>query len=741
MSWFRFDGIRGARGSIGRAGVTRRDHVTAVTAPAHFAPGRARIAPTAPARGLACAPARRYTPQSVTRRFVIGALVGLVGLAAVWLAVVFVLDRDRDAAERELAEERLQVVTSAARTFATSLDGIGKDLTLAAALRTESASPDAAARELRAMLAVKQQYVALDVRGPDGPPTRAAAGVGEPVLALARPVIDRMIETARHAPGELHISPGLSSRDDQPAWYRVFAIQPVDRPVTVACLIDMRLLVTPPDVLRIGPSRLLVMSAHGVPAPASDADISDALRTQHDGVLRRLLDRARDRRATTARLEPAAARELGLPDAAAVAAAVPVEIDEGTPWVLLLVTSAQSLDARHVALVRRLAIDIAIGLLLVIAAAAYVVRNARRAAALREKLRHAELLAHLTEKAEKILDHVPSGVVALDEHDRVTARNRWFGARDITGKPLAEVFAGAPARDARVVAELIAAARRDRAPATLRRTRLALFGAEAYVTLHAIPLEHVFRDVATLLVIDDESALQRAEDRLLRSEKLATAGQLAAGIAHEIGSPLGVARGRAEMILLRGRVDDPDARNLRTIVDRVDLVARLITQLLDYLRPQPSQIQPVDATRSLRLVAELLAPQAGTREVTLDVHGDDRAATLRADPGQLQQLLVNLVMNAIDACDERGRVTLSARPRAGAVVLEVADDGRGIAPEDRAHVFDPFFTTKKRGQGTGLGLWVVAQVARAHDAEIELDSTRGTGTTFRIIWPTMERAA
>jgi signal transduction histidine kinase len=71
----------------------------------------------------------------------------------------------------------------------------------------------------------------------------------------------------------------------------------------------------------------------------------------------------------------------------------------------------------------------------------------------------------------------------------------------------------------------------------------------------------------------------------------------------------------------------------------------------------------------------------------------------------------------------------------------VADDGHGIDPDDRAHIFDPFFTTKKRGKGTGLGLWVVAQVARAHDAEIELDTTRGTGTTVRIVWPALERAA
>ncbi len=634
------------------------------------------------------------------------------------------------------------MLASTARTFATSLDGIGKDLTLAAALRGDSQSQDVADRELRAMLAVKQQYVALDVRSEQGAPTLVSNGVSDTVLVLARPVITRMIETARRTPGELHISSGLSSSDDLPAWYRVFAIKPLDRAVTVAALIDMRLLVTPPDVLRIGPSRILVMSAHGVPAPASDVDVANALKAERDsGALHRLLDAARERRATSVTLEPTLARNLGLPDAPAVAAAVPVEIDKGTPWVLLVVTSTQTLDARHAALVRRLALDIGIGLLLVLVAVSYIVRNARRSAALREKLRHAELLAHLTEKAEKILDHVPSGVLALDERDHVSARNRWFGDRDLIGKPLADVFAAAPTADTRVVVELIASARQARMPMTLRRTRLSLFGAEAYVTLHAIPLENVFRDVAMLLVVDDESELQRAEDRVLRTEKLATAGQLAAGIAHEIGSPLGVARGRAEMIVLRGAVDETDAKNVRIIVERIDHVSRLITQLLDYLRPQASRVQSVDATQSLRVVAELLQPQASSRDVTLDLHESSESTTLRADPSQLQQVLVNLVMNAIDACDEGGHVTLSAQRRSDAVVLEVADDGRGIDPDDRAHVFDPFFTTKKRGQGTGLGLWVVAQVARAHDAEIELDTTRGSGTTFRIVWPAVEHAA
>ena len=673
------------------------------------------------------------------RRIVLGGLVLLACLVTVWGTVVYVLDHDRRSAERELAQDRLQSLAGAARALGIDLEGIGKDLALAGTLTASAATADSAQRELHAITAVRRQNVFIEVRPDGGPAIRVSTGeVPAQILALAQPVIEQMVEAARREPGELQISPGLSSADDLAAWYRVFASRPRGAHVTVASVIDMRLVVAPPDVLRVGPSRLLLVSAHGVPAPASDAAITAALRAEAaDGQLHQLVARARARWSGTATLDAATARRLGLPDATAVAAAVPIPIDAGAPWVLMLVTSSSTLDARHEALVRRIALDLSLGLLLLAAASAYVVRNARRSARLQERLRNAELFAHLTEKAEKILDHVPSGVLALDGDGTVSACNRSFGAQreDIVGRPFAEVFGTAPAEHVRVVVELAAAARAAGEPRTVRRAPLALHGTDSYFTIHAIPLANTFRDVSMLLVLDDESRLQRAEDRLLRSEKLATAGQLAAGIAHEIGTPLAVARGRAEMILLRGSVDESDARNVRTITEQIDYVSRLIEQLLDYLRPHRAQVQSVDASRTLQLVADLVEPAAASRGVKLEISSDADAGSVSADPAHLQQVLVNLVMNAIDACSRGGYVTLRARRRSGAVELEVTDDGRGIALEHRAHVFDPFFTTKKRGQGTGLGLWVVAQVVRAHDAEIEVDSQPGVGSTFRIVWP------
>jgi signal transduction histidine kinase len=292
-------------------------------------------------------------------------------------------------------------------------------------------------------------------------------------------------------------------------------------------------------------------------------------------------------------------------------------IDRGPPWVLALVASTESLEARHTALARRMALGGALGFALLALATAYVVRTARREAALRERI--------------------------------------------------------------------------------------------------------------------------RAEEQLVRSEKLATAGQLAAGIAHEIGTPLGIVRARAELATGRLGADHAETPGLRVIVDQIDHVTRLIAQLLSYARPDATHAQRVDMRTAIDAVAELLATEASHKHVTLT--RGDVAGLVFADPGQLQQVLVNVAMNAIDACDQGGRVTISAHPDGDAVAIEIADSGHGISAADRPHLFDPFFTTKKRGKGTGLGLWVVAELARAYGVEIGIDSHEGHGTTFRMLWPSERRTA
>jgi signal transduction histidine kinase len=397
----------------------------------------------------------------------------------------------------------------------------------------------------------------------------------------------------------------------------VFARRGADE-LVVAIVVDLRPLLARLRLLAASDAALLVLGAHGLPSPSSDERIAEAVRALPGDAaatpgLARLVDDVRARRSATVTMSEAEAARLGLPRAAAVGVAVPVVIEDGEPWGLVLASSTLALRTQERTLVRRLIVGGALAAGVLVLLSASFVWNARRTAVLRERLRQADQVAH--------------------------------------------------------------------------------------------------------------------------AEKLATAGQLAAGIAHEIGTPLNVVRGRAELALARLGAGHPQAAGLQIIVEQIDHVSGLIRQLLDYVRPVPPVVTAVPGTAALRSAAQLLAPEATKRGIALEVDAPEELPSLRADAGQLQQVLVNLAMNALDACARGGRVTLRARRAGASVELEVEDDGVGIPAASRAQVFDPFFTTKKRGQGTGLGLWIVAQLVRAHDAAIELTSASGSGTKFRITWP------
>jgi PAS domain S-box-containing protein len=647
-----------------------------------------------------------------------------------------VLERDRDALFTRYAHEREQAIQEAARGVATDVSHIGDDLDLASTLLQSAESTKLAERELHAIATIKREYVVMYARTDDGETTKVTAFDAPPRVAeRSDAMLEELLQVADKEPGRLHVSGAYLGVGEQGAWYRVFARRPTDHGPVVAAVIDTSVVLSRMK-LQPGPmTRVLVVDARGAAAGSSDQLLAVVVRDRPD-VFRPLLASVTMTSATGV-VDGDIARTIGLPESRAIVVGVPLVVDGGPPWTLLVVTSTQALQTQEQTIVRRVLVGSVLVLVLLLSAAAYVLRNTYRARALRERVQHMDHLAHLTEKAEKILDHIPSGVIALSEHRRITSVNRWFEERiggDVVGRQLDDAFQSARGEDVGLVVKLVEQAQERREPQSLQRERTALLGREASLSIHAIPLARGVGDVSVLLVFDDLTELRRIEERLLHSEKLVTAGQLAAGIAHEVGTPLNVARGRAELSLSHLGSAHKDADNQRVVIDQIDRVTRLIQQLLDYVRPAPATIQEVDLARALHAVSDLLAPQAAKRGVSLDVDVVSQISPLRADPDQVQQIIVNLTLNAIDACERGGNVWLRANARDRAVVLEIADNGSGIPREVQKQVFDPFFTTKKRGQGTGLGLWVVAQLVRAHAAEIELDSAPAKGTTVRIIW-------
>jgi C4-dicarboxylate-specific signal transduction histidine kinase len=216
------------------------------------------------------------------------------------------------------------------------------------------------------------------------------------------------------------------------------------------------------------------------------------------------------------------------------------------------------------------------------------------------------------------------------------------------------------------------------------------------------------------------AALADARASLVRSERLATVGRLAAGLAHEVGNPLGAITGYAE--LARARLPAGAHPDLGDAVDRIAAAAaridRTVRDLLDFARPSPAAVAPIQLAPAVDAALRLARVQPRFRRVEVELRIPADLPAIEADEHHLAQVLLNLFLNAGDAMGGEGRVELAARAEGDRVELEVADEGPGIAGEDLALVFDPFFTTKEPGAGTGLGLAICHRIMESLGGEI-----------------------
>jgi signal transduction histidine kinase len=244
-------------------------------------------------------------------------------------------------------------------------------------------------------------------------------------------------------------------------------------------------------------------------------------------------------------------------------------------------------------------------------------------------------------------------------------------------------------------------------------------------------LESAQRD----LVAETERTLALEED-MRRMETLAVAGRLATGFAHEVGTPLNIISGRAEYLLERLRPDDPAREDLSGIIGQIDRISGIIATLLDSVRPQKPEIAAVHLSDVFDRVVPLMAHAARRRDVALEAGTVADLPAVLADSNQLQQVLINLLLNAIEASAAGGRVEATAREEARdgrpGVRIAIADTGPGVPIELRTAVFRPFFTTKERGEGTGLGLAICRDIVREHGGSIEVADQAG-GAVF-VVW-------
>jgi signal transduction histidine kinase len=254
-------------------------------------------------------------------------------------------------------------------------------------------------------------------------------------------------------------------------------------------------------------------------------------------------------------------------------------------------------------------------------------------------------------------------------------------------------------------------------------------------------------------LVQEQQERLNLERSLRQSDKLASVGQLAAGLAHEIGTPLNIIGGRAEFLLRRSRSQEEIADNLQIIRSQIDRIAGIVRQLLEFSRRREPSFRSVALVPLVEKVTGLLEHKIAEKKVRVELDIDKTLPRVPADPDQLEQLFLNLFLNSLHALAPGGRISIRAaivrdkndngdqgghEPK---LRIEFEDNGTGIPAEHLSHVFDPFFTSKDVGEGTGLGLAVSYGIVKDHGGEIRVDSNPGQFTRFAILLPMQNRDA
>jgi PAS domain S-box-containing protein len=224
------------------------------------------------------------------------------------------------------------------------------------------------------------------------------------------------------------------------------------------------------------------------------------------------------------------------------------------------------------------------------------------------------------------------------------------------------------------------------------------------------------------------------EDQLRKTERLAELGTLASGMAHEIGTPMNVILGRAEL-LMRKATDERTRRGLETIVTQVERITKIMNQLLSFARKRPAERQGINLEAVMIDVLDVLQERLNKHHIQVVKTISPQLPKVLADHDHMNQVFLNLILNACQAMPEGGTLSLALHPMDATVELTVQDTGCGIPQEQLSKIFDPFFSTKAVGEGTGLGLTVVHGILQEHQGAIRVTSVPGQGTTFFVSLP------
>lgn len=337
--------------------------------------------------------------------------------------------------------------------------------------------------------------------------------------------------------------------------------------------------------------------------------------------------------------------------------------------------------------------------------------------------------------ADEVVTSLPVGLIATDKNGKIAFFNS--AAERITGLDLSKARGKDPED---ILPKHFCGLKEylDRGESVSEKEMVCEFAEDKIVPVSVSASKIINEEgqfVGQVLILRDLGEVRRLQNEVRRKEKLAAIGGLAAGVAHEIRNPLSSIKGLASYFKNKFEEDSDDKEAAGVMIQEVDRLNRVISELLEFARPTHLNLKPVDINELLEHSVRLIQQEATIKGVTIKLNLSQQLMTAEIDSDRLSQCLLNLYLNAFQAMDNGGRLTIeNSITEESLIKIEIKDTGSGINTEDLNKIFDPYFTTKT--QGTGLGLAIVHKIIEAHKGEIKVRSIYGHGTAFTIFIPT-----
>jgi two-component system NtrC family sensor kinase len=364
---------------------------------------------------------------------------------------------------------------------------------------------------------------------------------------------------------------------------------------------------------------------------------------------------------------------------------------------------------------------------------AIAIENARLYQSLEQK---AVQIERLKDFSENIVESLNIGVLTVDLEDRVESWNPQV--EDLLSIPRTEALHHRldEVLPADLVGEIRGHATSDRVAGIYKYRLTTRAGRHVVVNASIAPLVGKSGTrLGRLILLDDITQRVRMEDQLVQTEKLTSLGLLAAGVAHEVNTPLAVISNYIQMLAKQIPADDPRQKTIERIVKQTFRASEIVNNLLNFSRTGAAEFVEVDINSVLEETLTLVQHPFKTAQVNVIKNYNSKLPPVLGSITRLQQVFLNLFMNARDSMPQGGMLEVRTAAQNGHVEIEVTDTGSGISPEHIQRIFDPFFTTKPTGRGTGLGLSVSYGIIKEHLGKVDVRSTPGKGTSFRLEFP------